>query len=139
MIWLTVADCWTGTRRRFAVVGWNFCLAGRTDRQGGLTIGQVDPGVLVLGRPEGNYLPATGPKNPIGPVVGYPETGKNSWRAGNDDVIVATVSKYNADNGYFPGDVDYMTPQLMKSWMMEESGSSAHRRHSRRTPSKLMS
>jgi len=98
-------------------------------RNGPLTIGQVDPDRLVLGRPEGNYLPATGPKNPIGPVVGYPETGKNSWRAGNDDVIVAAVDKYNAENRYFPGDVDYMTPQLMKSWMMEESGSGAHRRY----------
>ena len=103
-------------------------LFGVADGQGGLTIGQVNPDALVLGRPEGNYLPATGPKNPIGPVVGYPETGKHSWRASNDDVIVATVGKYNSENGYFPGDVDYMTPQLMKSWMMEESGSSAHRR-----------
>jgi hypothetical protein len=104
-------------------------LFGGTDGQGGLTIGQVDPGALVLGRPEGNYLPATGPKNPIGPVQGYPETGRNSWRAGNDDMIVAAASNYNAANGYFPGDVDYMTPQLMKSWMMEESGSGAHRRY----------
>lgn len=103
-------------------------LFGGIDGQGGLTIGQVDPGALVPARPEGNYLPAAGPKNPIGPVVGYPETGKNSWRAGNDDVIVAAVSKYNAEGGYRPGDVDYMTPQLMKSWMMEESGSGAHRR-----------
>lgn len=51
-------------------------LFGGTDGQGGLTIGQVDPGALVPGRPEGSFLPATGPKNPIGPVVGYPETGK---------------------------------------------------------------
>jgi len=43
-------------------------------------------------------------------------------------VIVAAVSKYNAENRYFPGDAGYMTPRLMKAWMMEESGSGAHRR-----------
>jgi len=98
-------------------------------RNGALTIGQVDPAGLVLGRPEGNYLSAPGAKNPIGPVQGYPETGKNSWRAGNDDVIVAAANKYNAENRYFRGDAEYVTPQLMKSWMMEESGSGAHRRY----------
>jgi hypothetical protein len=103
--------------------GLDFLLGG-ADGQGGLTIGQVDPGALVLGRPEGNYLPATGPKNPIGPVVGYPETGKNSWRAGNDDVIVAAVNNYNNANRYLPGDAEYMTPKLAKVWMMRESGGS---------------
>ena len=97
--------------------------------QGGLTIGQVDPNALVLGRPEGNYQSASGQKNPIGPVLGYPETGNNSWRASNDDVIVAAANRYNAENRYFPGDAEYMTPQLMKSWMMEESGSGTHRRY----------
>jgi hypothetical protein len=33
-----------------------------------LTIGQVDPGHLVAGHPDGDTLPASGPKNPIGPV-----------------------------------------------------------------------
>lgn len=65
---------------------------------------------------------AAGPKNPIGPVEGYPETGKDSWRAGNDDAIVAAANKYNSENHYFPGDAEYMSPQLMKSWMMRESG-----------------
>lgn len=99
-------------------------LFGETDGQGGLTIGQVDPGALVPGRPEGNYLSVPGPINPIGPVEGYPETGKNFWRSGNDDVIVAAANKYNAENRYFPGDAEYMTPQLVKAWMMRESGGS---------------
>jgi len=102
-------------------------LFGEADGQGGLTIGQVDPGALVPERLEGDYLSVPGPKNPIGPVEGYPETGKNSWRARNDDVIVAAVKKYNAKNGFLPGDMAYMTPQLMKSWMMQESGSGADR------------
>lgn len=63
-------------------------------------------------------------KNPIGPVQGYPEDGKHAWRADNDDVIVAAVKKYNTENGYSLGDAAYMTPQLMKSWMMRESGGS---------------
>ena len=63
-----------------------------------------------------------GPKNPIGPVQGYPEDGTHAWRAGNDDTIVAAVGRYNSENGYSPRDPAYMTPQLMKSWMMRESG-----------------
>lgn len=66
----------------------------------------------------------TGPKNPIGPVQGYPEDGEHAWRAANDDVITAAVAKYNSDNRYYPGDAAYMTPQLMKAWMMQESGGS---------------
>jgi len=62
------------------------------------------------------------PANPIGPVQGYPEDGKHAWRAANDDVIVAAAKKYNDDNNYYPGDAAYMTPQLMKAWMMQESG-----------------
>ena len=66
------------------------------------------------------------PKNPIGPVQGYPEEGKHVWRAGNDDAIVAAVKKYNSENGYGAGDQEYMTPQLMKPWMMRESGGVPH-------------
>jgi hypothetical protein len=87
-----------------------------------MTMDQVDPNQLVPGRPDGNYLPASGPKNPIGPVQGYPQTGKDAWRAGNDDVIAEAVRKYNSENQRFPGDSDYMTPGLMKTWMMRESG-----------------
>jgi hypothetical protein len=70
----------------------------------------------------GGGAPVVGPKNPIGPVEGYPEDGKHAWRAANDDVIVEVVRKYNSDNQRFPGDSGYMTPGLMKSWMMRESG-----------------
>jgi hypothetical protein len=80
--------------------GLNFLLGETGEQSDPLTIGQVDPDALVLGRPDGNYHPVQGPKNPIGPVQRYPETGKNSWRASNDDVIVAAVNKYNAANGY---------------------------------------
>jgi hypothetical protein len=65
-----------------------------------------------------------GPEHPIGPVQGYPEDGKHAWRAANDDTIVAAVDKYNSGHQYYPGDAEYMTPQLMKSWMMQESGGS---------------
>lgn len=39
-------------------------------------------------------------------------------------MIVAAVSKYNTENKYFPGDAEYMSPMLVKSWMMRESGGS---------------
>jgi len=89
-----------------------------------LTIDEADTNHLVPGFPDGSYLPSPGPKNPIGRVQGYPETGKNAWRAGNDDAIVAAANKYNGENGYFPGDAEYMSPQLMKAWQMRESGGS---------------
>ena len=67
---------------------------------------------------------AAGPKNPIGPVEGYPETSKNAWRAGNDDTIVAAANKYNSERNLLPGDMEHMTPKLMKAWQMRESGGS---------------
>jgi hypothetical protein len=48
--------------------------------------------------------------------------GRNAWRAANDDVIVGAVKTYNEQHNYFPGDMEYMTPGLMKAWMMRESG-----------------
>jgi hypothetical protein len=73
-------------------------------------------------------------RGPIGPIDGYPEDGKNAWRASNDAVIVAAVNRHNAERNLFPGDAEFMTPQLMKSWMMEESGSSADRAAFERDP-----
>jgi len=96
--------------------------AGATGKSAPMTMEQVDPNELVPGRPDGNYLPASGPKNPIGPVQGYPETGKSAWRAGNDDAITAAAERHNSVNGYVPGDAGYITLKLMKSWMMRESG-----------------
>jgi hypothetical protein len=113
--------------RDIETIDWGHEPAGGSQGTPPLTIGQVDPDHSVPGRPDGDYLPASGPKNPIGPVQGYPETGKGAWRAGNDDAIVAAAKRYNSTNGYFPGDAEFMTPQLMKSWMMRESGSGTTR------------
>jgi hypothetical protein len=66
----------------------------------------------------------SGPKNPIDPVEGYPETGRNAWRAANDDTIVAAADKYNSERNLLPGDMEYIAPKLMKVWMMRESGGS---------------
>jgi len=74
--------------------------------------------------PAGGEPKAAGPKNPIGPVKGYPEAGKDAWRAANDDVIVAAANKYNSERNLLPGDMEYMTPKLMKAWQMRESGGS---------------
>ena len=90
-----------------------------------LTIGQVDPDRLAPGRPEGNYLGdylPHGLRTPIGPVQGYPETGKGAWRSELDDQITTGVNDHNAKHGFKPGDPLYLTPQLAKSWIMQESG-----------------
>ena len=74
--------------------------------------------------PAGGEPKATGPKYPIGPVKDHPETGKDAWRAANDDVIVAAANRYNSERNLLPGDAEYVTPKLMKAWQMRESGGS---------------
>jgi hypothetical protein len=74
--------------------------------------------------PAGGEPKAAGPKKPVGPVKGYPETGRDAWRAANDDVIVAAANKYNSERSLLPGDEEYVTPKLMKAWQMRESGGS---------------
>jgi hypothetical protein len=73
-------------------------------------------------------------QGPIGAIESYPEDGKNAWRASNDAAIVAAVNRHNAERNLYPGDAEFMTPPLMKSWMMEESGSSADRAAFERDP-----
>lgn len=104
--------------------GWD---AANGDRGGRapVTIDQVDPEHLAPGRPEGlylgDYLPH-GIRTPIGPVPGYPETGRGVWRAELDDQITQQAGDFNTRHGYQPGDPLYVTPQLVKSWAMQESG-----------------
>ena len=61
-------------------------------------------------------------QRPIGPVKGYPETGATAWRASNDGAIVDGLNAHNAKHRFLPGDEQFMTPGLVKSWMMKESG-----------------
>jgi len=58
----------------------------------------------------------------IGPVVGYPEMGRDAWRAANDGAILSATGKFNNEHGYQPDDPRHVSPQMMKSWMMQESG-----------------
>jgi hypothetical protein len=59
----------------------------------------------------------------IPPVPGYSESGNNSWRTANDALIIAAVDTFNEAHGYSSGDSGFLTPELVKAWMMEESGS----------------
>jgi RHS repeat-associated protein len=58
----------------------------------------------------------------IRPVPGYSESGNNLWRTANDALIIQAVDFYNDAHGYGSGDSGYLTPELVKAWMMEESG-----------------
>jgi hypothetical protein len=58
----------------------------------------------------------------IGPVPGYPETGRNAWRACNDQKFIDAAENHNTFYHLKPGDVGYVTPQFLKSWAMVESG-----------------
>jgi hypothetical protein len=63
-----------------------------------------------------------GSRRPIGEIPGYPEAGSGAWRAGLDDQINTGVDGYNSKHGLNPDDPLYLTPHLVKSWIMEESG-----------------
>ena len=60
----------------------------------------------------------------VKPVTGYPETGKDSWRAANDAIFEKATDDFNTEHGLKPGDARYMYPQLVKVWAMVESGGS---------------
>jgi RHS repeat-associated protein len=61
-------------------------------------------------------------KAQIGAVPGYSQTGQYAWRTANDALIIQSVDTYNEAHGYSSGDSGYLTPELVKAWMMEESG-----------------
>lgn len=95
------------------------------DGKESLTINQIDPDRLVFGRPEGNYLGdylPHGLRTPIEPLQDYPETGRGAWRSELDDQITIGVNNYNSKHGLAPGHALYLTPRLVKSWIMQESG-----------------
>lgn len=75
-----------------------------------------------IGQGGGASAEPAGSQHPIGAIPGYPETGKGAWRAGLDDNISANVDSYNSRHGLKEGDPLYLTPHLVKSWIMEESG-----------------
>ena len=60
----------------------------------------------------------------VRPIVGFPETGKDTWRKAHDAIFERAADQFNAENGLKPGDARYMDPQLMKAWAMVESGGS---------------
>ena len=43
-------------------------------------------------------------QQPIGAVKGFPETGRNQWRAKNDDDIVGAINEYHGKHVFLPGD-----------------------------------
>ena len=61
-------------------------------------------------------------KAQIGAVPGYSQAGKYAWRTANDALIIQDVDIFNDAHGYSSGDSGYLTPELVKAWMMEESG-----------------
>ena len=60
----------------------------------------------------------------IGAIAGYPETGANAWRAGNDKAFTDAVNTYNTDNGLKAGDAAFWTAKELKAQAMVESGTS---------------
>ena len=79
--------------------------------------------------PRSQLPPAAPPSAPssvqttIDPIPGYDETGNNAWRKANDQIFLDAVNRYNAENGYRPGDPGYWTADMLKAQAMVESGS----------------
>lgn len=66
-------------------------------------------------------------KNPydqidVGPIPGYPETGKNQWRSANDRIFLDAVNDFNRAHGLKPGDPEYVWASTLKAQAMIESG-----------------
>lgn len=64
---------------------------------------------------------------PAAEIPGYPEIGRNSWRASNDYAFEAAANFYNKKYGLRRGDSDYKTPEFLKAWAMRESGGEGDR------------
>ncbi len=60
----------------------------------------------------------------VRPIVGFPETGRDTWRKAHGAIFERAADQFNTENGLKPGDARYMDPQLMKAWAMVESGGS---------------
>lgn len=62
--------------------------------------------------------------NGIGPISGYPETGKNAWGMSNDAVFTAVAAEFDGLLYLSPGDSMYISSKQLKAQAMIESGSS---------------
>lgn len=82
-----------------------------TNRPGGATSAQRKP------NRRGTVI-----QDSVRTIPGYPQTGKDAWRAANDKVFIDAVNNYNAKHGYMPGNPQYWTVDLLKAQAMVESG-----------------
>lgn len=78
----------------------------------------------VSGMSAGSQSLSSTANREIGPVPGYPETGKYSWRKENDEIFIQAVDNYNKSYDLSPGDTGYATPERLKAQAMIESGGS---------------
>jgi hypothetical protein len=62
----------------------------------------------------------------IDPIPNFDQTGRNAWRAANDPIFLDAVNRFNAANGYRPGDAGYWLADLLKAQAMKESGGDKH-------------
>lgn len=58
----------------------------------------------------------------LGQVPGYPEGGRNSWRASNDGTFSDAAEQHNSEGDLQPGDDGYIDAKTLKAWAMIESG-----------------
>jgi len=60
----------------------------------------------------------------VGAIKGYPEKGKDSWRASNDKLFEDAAKAFDKAHTLSPGDSLYLTGKQIKAWAMVESGGS---------------
>jgi HK97 family phage portal protein len=70
--------------------------------------------------------PISGPHDQslIIPIPGYGETGKDDWRASNDQVFIDAVNNFNRENKLTPDNPRFQYATTLKAQAMVESGGS---------------
>ena len=60
-------------------------------------------------------------------VPGFDQTGRFSWRAGNDEAFLQAVNQFNTLHGLHPGDQEYGSADRLKAQSMIEAGGERNR------------
>jgi Phage portal protein len=90
---------------------------------------RVSDDKTIINRATASYRaanPISGPHDQslIIPIPGYSETGKDDWRASNDQVFIDAVNNFNRENKLTPDNPRFQYATTLKAQAMVESGGS---------------
>ncbi len=83
----------------------------------------VSDGRTIINRPTITYrVPGPHDQTLIIPIPAYSETGKDNWRASNDQIFIDAVNTFNLDNKLTPDNPRFQYATTLKAQAMVESG-----------------